>query len=151
MQEEIEIPLDLPYRRHLSILYTFVLVHITAVETEDIPTIGIENFVKKEWINKMISLLQEHPDNEIPIELKDVISTFACHHIMNRILVSDFDSVLTKRFLDRVSEGHHLKKLEDFRSNMIATNNALLKNFQRFYEYTNAFFELEKGFQAWEF
>ncbi len=151
MEEEIEIPLDLPYRRHLSILYTFVLVHITAIETEDIPDIGIENFVKKEWISKMMALLQDNPESEIPILMEDVVSTFACHHIMNRILVSDFDSVLTERFLDKVSPGHHLKKLADFRTNMIAVNNALLKNFQRFYESTDAFIELEKRFQAWEF
>ena len=149
--EEIFLPVDYPYRNHLLLLYGFVHSHILAAEIAQAPDIGIETFVDKARLAKMIEVIEKNPETEISLTLEDVLATFACHHIMNRILVSEYDSLLTQRILDKVKEGHHIKNLDDFRRNMIKTNTALLNNFKNFYEYTDEFAILEKQFRQWEF
>jgi len=128
----ISIPPVADYRFHLKIVVTFILAHLRTDENGNKCPIDFQGVVNQESVLRLTKkLIAAKPNKSFEISLEEGLLFYTCFVLMNKILVSKYDELISIEFLKLLPQGHFLKDFKNFRDEFIHVNTHLIEDSEK--------------------
>ena len=128
----ITIPPVSDYRYHLGLVTTFILAHLTGEPNGIKSPIDFQGIVDTQSVLLLTKKLSNaKPDKPFKVSLKEALLFYTCFILMNKILVSKHDEVLTTVLLKILPANHQLKEFKAFRDEMLHVNTYLIADSEK--------------------
>ena len=132
MLVSLSIPPKADYRFHLKIVVTFILAHLRTDENGNKCPVDFQGLVNQEAVLKLTKkLIAAMPNKSLEISLEEGLLFYTCFVLMNKILVSKYDELISIEFLKPLPNGHFLKDFKNFRDEFIYTNTHLIEDSEK--------------------
>jgi hypothetical protein len=128
----ISIPPVADYRYHLRLVLTFMLAHLRIDDNGNKGPIDFKDVVELEEVLKLTKkLVAAKPNKSFKISLTEGLVFYKCFVLMNKILVSKHDELITIELLKLLPPNHSLKDFKAFRDEMLYVNTHLIEDSEK--------------------
>jgi len=141
----ISIPPVADYRNHLRMAITFVLAHLIGEPNGVKTPVDFQGIIDLETIMKLSKKLSTaKPNKSFKITLDEGLLFYTCFVLMNKVLVSKHDEVITSVLLKMLPAGHHFKDFKVFRDEMLYVNTHLIEDTEKKFKSHNELIVLKE-------
>lgn len=119
------------FRNHIAFCLCYVLGLSGYLDLEEEPLPKGLDKLDQEKVTDLWNRLQEAGDSEpISFTKQEVLLSYLCHDLMNKMLLTPEGERFSMIILNRVDPNSSLKSFEDYRSNSMIGNSHIMRNIE---------------------